>query len=78
MNVWKIDVFANNSDQDIACCTLLVRGNTESEATRLALDDAKARPIHDSPHVVPRGLASKDEARRIADEETVLLIRYGH
>ena len=78
MSVWKIDVFPNNTDQGIACCTVLARSNTEAEARRLALDDAKARSVHDSPHVVLRGLATHDEARGMTDQETVLLIRYGH
>lgn len=79
MSVWKIDVFANNTDQGIACCTYLARGNTETEATRFALDDAKARPIHsDNPRAVPRGLASEDEAQRMTEEEPVYLIKYGH
>lgn len=79
MSVWKIDVFANETDQGIACCTYLVRGNTEADATQLALDEAKALEIHsDSPRVVPRGFASDEEAQRMPVEETVRLIMYGH
>lgn len=78
MNVWKIDIFPNSNDQGIACCTLLARCDTEAEAMRLALEDAKARSIHDSPRAVPRGLASRDEAKAMTDQETVLLIGYGH
>ena len=76
MSVWKIDVFANNTDQGIPCCTLLARGNTEAEAKQLALDHAKATPFHNSPHVVPRGLASDAEALGMTAQETVRLIGY--
>ena len=86
VNIWKIDIYSNNNDQDAMCCTVVACGNTEKEAELLAeKDHAKHYPLLSKRSCakscgpasdIVLKMLTDDEIKRLKEDEEVRVIKY--